>query len=124
MRTNINKKNKKMTITLTMEQLRAIVTDAVNLKISPFVKSKITNTKFNYLKLKRDENGRFLPKYRTFAYFTYPSSQWPGSKVGRKVIVESMDQNYIKGLDTSDNTFKTFRKDRIPSRVRIKKIKL
>jgi hypothetical protein len=88
-------------------------------------KTKIyRNTNLNYLDLKRDDKGHFLPKYKTHADFTYCSAH-TGLTKKRHIEVTEKDKDYIIGKDIVDDyKVKQFRKDRIIGKVTYFKVGL
>ena len=80
------------------------------------------NTNLNYLDLKRDDNGHFLPKYKTIATFVYPHKN---IMLGRHIEVVEKDKTYIGGYDLNEQRkFKNFRKDRIIGKIRYERIEI
>lgn len=80
-------------------------------------------TDYNYLSLKRDNSGRFLPKHKKIYKFKYNSLN-TGIK-DREIEWIDMDKTYITGLDRKDGLHcKNFRRDRIIGRVKVSKEKI
>jgi hypothetical protein len=90
----------------------------------------MTDTRKNYLSLKRDELGRWIPIYNKIAYFMYPQNFISDSELGptyekRKVKIESNNKKYLEGIDLNKDAYRKFLKRRmIWLEIRKEKIKV
>jgi hypothetical protein len=73
--------------------------------------------------IKRDENGRFAPKYRVYKEFVYASKN-SGTIKNRLIRDAEMDGEYLTGKDVKDGQIKTFKKSNIIGPVRTIKRKI
>ena len=81
------------------------------------------NTNLNYLDLKRDDKGHFLPKYKTIATFTYDSHN-SGTVLPRTIEIVEKNDTHIIGRDFMDDKVKNFRKDRVIGKISYKRVKI